>query len=226
MRTEGTLRNWNDERGFGFIVTAETKQDVFVHISALPQTARRPQPGERLAFSIETGHDGKKRVVGVSYLDPPTAASLAAASRNAATTAPSRARGTKRTASPDRGDRGRRGHEHGRPGVQRRFGSALTLLALCGIGAAIMSSETLRGLLSGSMSTTTVDSATYAPSTPSSAAQSFSATAAAAPFQCDGRTHCSQMTSCAEARYFLRHCPGVEMDGNGDGEPCERQWCH
>jgi len=44
-------------------------------------------------------------------------------------------------------------------------------------------------------------------------------------FQCDGRTHCSQMTSCEEAEYFLKHCPGVQMDGNNDGEPCEQQWC-
>ena len=44
-------------------------------------------------------------------------------------------------------------------------------------------------------------------------------------FRCDGRQHCSQMTSCAEATYFLRHCPGVKMDGNGDGVPCEQQWC-
>ena len=46
------------------------------------------------------------------------------------------------------------------------------------------------------------------------------------PFHCDGRTHCSQMTSCAEAEFFLRNCPGVEMDGDRDGEPCERQWCN
>jgi len=45
------------------------------------------------------------------------------------------------------------------------------------------------------------------------------------PFRCDGRTHCSQMTSCAEATFFLRNCPDVEMDGNNDGVPCERQWC-
>lgn len=44
-------------------------------------------------------------------------------------------------------------------------------------------------------------------------------------FRCDGRTHCSQMTSCAEATYFLRNCPGVEMDGDDDGVPCEQQWC-
>ncbi|RFO96796.1 calcium-binding protein [Rhodoferax lacus] len=44
-------------------------------------------------------------------------------------------------------------------------------------------------------------------------------------FQCDGRKYCSQMTSCAEAKYFLAHCPGVKMDGDADGIPCEEQWC-
>ena len=44
-------------------------------------------------------------------------------------------------------------------------------------------------------------------------------------FACDGRTHCSHMTSCAEATFFLQNCPNVEMDGDEDGVPCERQWC-
>jgi len=44
-------------------------------------------------------------------------------------------------------------------------------------------------------------------------------------FKCDGRTYCSQMTSCAEATYFLKNCPGTKMDGNHDGVPCEQQWC-
>jgi cold shock CspA family protein len=56
-------------------------------------------------------------------------------------------------------------------------------------------------------------------------------TEAPGPFHCDGRTHCSQMTSCAEAKFFLRNCPNVKMDGDrngrgrGDGVPCEQQWC-
>lgn len=45
-------------------------------------------------------------------------------------------------------------------------------------------------------------------------------------FQCDGRVYCSQMKSCEEATLFLKNCPGVKMDGNNDGVPCERQWCH
>ena len=43
--------------------------------------------------------------------------------------------------------------------------------------------------------------------------------------RCDGRRHCSQMRSCEEAKYFLANCPGVEMDGDHNGIPCERQWC-
>ena len=51
------------------------------------------------------------------------------------------------------------------------------------------------------------------------------ATPAAPPvFRCDGRVRCSQMTSCDEARFFLSNCPGVKMDGDGDGMPCE-DWC-
>jgi len=42
---------------------------------------------------------------------------------------------------------------------------------------------------------------------------------------CDGRQYCSQMRSCAEARFFLANCPGAKMDGNRDGVPCEQQWC-
>lgn len=44
-------------------------------------------------------------------------------------------------------------------------------------------------------------------------------------FSCDGRQHCPQMRSCDEAKYFLANCPGVKMDGDRDGIPCEEQWC-
>jgi len=44
-------------------------------------------------------------------------------------------------------------------------------------------------------------------------------------YRCDGRTHCSQMTSCNEATFFLKNCLGVSMDGNHDGVPCQQQWC-
>ncbi len=45
-------------------------------------------------------------------------------------------------------------------------------------------------------------------------------------YRCDGRTHCSQMNSCAEATFFIKNCPNTKMDGDGDGRPCESQWCN
>ncbi|MGV8860486.1 MAG: excalibur calcium-binding domain-containing protein [Pseudomonas sp.] len=60
------------------------------------------------------------------------------------------------------------------------------------------------------------------PQVPSSAA----VVSAQSAFMCDGRQYCSQMTSCAEAKNFLQHCSGMKMDGDGDGIPCESQWCN
>lgn len=238
MRTEGTLKNWNDDRGFGFIVTTETKQDVFVHISSFPQTGRRPQPGERLAFSIESGPDGKKRAVSVNYLDPPTAASLAAAAPSAPRSTPVPARVTHASRTPSRGNRHVSGRYRSRSTSPRRVGGLLTMLAVVGIGAAIVNRTGF-----GDPATTTTPVTMVAPQndaidppSPVTAPSPAPVTVAQSPpqpiaaptsrFQCDGRTHCSQMTSCAEAEYFLRNCPGVQMDGNNDGEPCEQQWCH
>lgn len=44
-------------------------------------------------------------------------------------------------------------------------------------------------------------------------------------FHCEGKTRCSQMSSCAEATFYLQNCPGTEMDGDKDGIPCESQHC-
>jgi hypothetical protein len=45
-----------------------------------------------------------------------------------------------------------------------------------------------------------------------------------AQFSCQGKTHCSQMSSFEEAKFYLDNCPGTKMDGDGDGIPCERQF--
>ncbi len=45
-------------------------------------------------------------------------------------------------------------------------------------------------------------------------------------YHCDRRVYCSQMHSCEEAKFFIRNCRGTKMDGDRDGIPCEKQWCH
>ena len=45
-------------------------------------------------------------------------------------------------------------------------------------------------------------------------------------FRCRGKTYCSQMSSCEEATFYINNCPNTKMDGDGDGIPCRRKWCH
>ena len=44
-------------------------------------------------------------------------------------------------------------------------------------------------------------------------------------FKCEGKIYCSEMSSCEEAIFYLSNCPGIKMDGDRDGVPCESQWC-
>jgi uncharacterized membrane protein YsdA (DUF1294 family)/cold shock CspA family protein len=61
MRIDGTLKSWNDERGFGFIDPTQGGQEIFVHIKAFEVRTERPQVGQRLTFEVEVNPDGKKR---------------------------------------------------------------------------------------------------------------------------------------------------------------------
>jgi len=40
-------------------------------------------------------------------------------------------------------------------------------------------------------------------------------------FQCESKTTCRQMQSCAEAKYYLMSCGLTRLDGDKDGVPCE-----
>ncbi|HHG3402848.1 TPA: cold shock domain-containing protein [Vibrio parahaemolyticus] len=44
-------------------------------------------------------------------------------------------------------------------------------------------------------------------------------------FSCQGKTYCSEMVSCNEAKFYLSNCPNVKIDGDNDGIPCESQFC-
>lgn len=43
-----------------------------------------------------------------------------------------------------------------------------------------------------------------------------------AQFSCSGKRFCRQMSSCAEAHFYLERCAVSSLDGNDDGEPCEQ----
>lgn len=59
MRRNGTVKWFNDAKGFGFI-TMEGGEDVFVHFSAIQSSGYRElQEGQRVEFDVENDPKGK-----------------------------------------------------------------------------------------------------------------------------------------------------------------------
>lgn len=61
---KGQLVKWNDDRGFGFIKPNESGKEVFLHISAIKTTGRRPKVGDTIFYELVTEADGKIRASG------------------------------------------------------------------------------------------------------------------------------------------------------------------
>jgi uncharacterized membrane protein YsdA (DUF1294 family)/cold shock CspA family protein len=60
MRFEGILTSWNDDRGFGRIESTQGGEPIFVHVSAWPRGAGRPQLNQAVTFEVELGPKGKR----------------------------------------------------------------------------------------------------------------------------------------------------------------------
>lgn len=179
MRTHGTLTQWNDDRGFGFIAPAQGTEEIFVHVSAFPRDGIRPRIGELVSFEIDLRGDGKKRAVRI--MRPGSRTRSRPARRMQSTTT--------------------------RQGTFAMIAGLLMLAAGSWYGYSRFTTDRTQ------------------PPAPAARAIQTLPIAPAQAFTCDGRTQCSQMTSCAEATFFIKQCPGTQMDGDGDGKPCESQWC-
>ncbi len=58
---EGTVKFFNETKGFGFIVPANGGQDIFVHISGL-QPGVKIREHDRVMFEIQNGKKGLSAV--------------------------------------------------------------------------------------------------------------------------------------------------------------------
>jgi cold shock CspA family protein len=64
--SQGILKTWKEDRGFGFITPDDGGRDVFIHISAIGPVSRRPVPGDVVYYQVARDRNGKFRAVNAS----------------------------------------------------------------------------------------------------------------------------------------------------------------
>jgi cold shock protein len=62
--TQGTVKWFNSQKGYGFIQPEDGSKDVFVHISAVERAGlSHLQEGQKISFELERGQGGKTSAV-------------------------------------------------------------------------------------------------------------------------------------------------------------------
>ena len=194
---EGTLSQWDNASGTGIITPVHGDQRYLVTLAdfALGKTAK-PQLGEELLFEAGTDSDSQ-----------PCARSV---------TRPVHALPPPPDEMPD----------YIPPRISRPASSSsgfLPLIIMLGLGA--YGYHVFFETNPDSSFRKPGDVMTEVESMAPKVMEKLRTTLSTSRYKCDGRSYCPQMTSCEEALYFLNHCPGVNMDGDQDGIPCEQQWC-
>lgn len=67
MRIKGKITQWDDAKGFGFIVPMLQGERVFLHIKALQNRTRRPVVGEVVTYSIGNDDQGRLQALEVTF---------------------------------------------------------------------------------------------------------------------------------------------------------------
>ena len=63
----GTVKFFNNDRGYGFITNEAGGKDAFVHISAVERSGMTSlREGQKVSYALETGRDGKASAVNLA----------------------------------------------------------------------------------------------------------------------------------------------------------------
>ncbi|THT99338.1 DUF1294 domain-containing protein [Lampropedia puyangensis] len=69
QRQQGTLEQWNDDKGFGFVIAEGGGPKAFVHIKAFETRPRRPVMGDRISYNLERDAQGRWQATHVLLMD-------------------------------------------------------------------------------------------------------------------------------------------------------------
>lgn len=69
--TIGTVKFFNDSKGYGFIQPEDGGKDAFVHISSVERAGMRSlQQDQRLSYDLEEGKGGKTSAINLQLEEP------------------------------------------------------------------------------------------------------------------------------------------------------------
>ncbi|WP_286713261.1 cold shock domain-containing protein [Acinetobacter sp. UBA2581] len=232
MFLEGKIKTYNEERGFGFIEIAGESKDLFFHIKDFPNKNVPPKVGESLKF-LKIQDAGKFKADHIVRLDISYQKTLS------------------KIVSQHNDLQIERAVPYHQPkkSVLSKLitGIGLIIIVILSVlvygkyqNYKIQKQQQLEHLMQEQKRLVSEQRAALGDlpeqglseqgrknlevSTNTPIRSTASSTSVSSPYRCDGRTHCSQMRSYDEAVFFLRNCPGTQMDGNHDGVPCERQF--
>lgn len=130
MREKGTLEDWHDARGFGFIRRPGGAK-LYVHMKAIGKSTERPKPGDLLSYEIGKGAGGRPAATNVRIVEPPKPKTQ---SGTAGLPPGSASRGEAKTATPAAQPTTplRRESQPGMRHISMRTAAAATIIVLLG----------------------------------------------------------------------------------------------
>ena len=69
MRFQGKVKNWNDDKGFGFVEPNGGGQRAFVHIKAFKTRARRPVTDDVITYELVREKDNRYKAEKIQFAD-------------------------------------------------------------------------------------------------------------------------------------------------------------
>lgn len=201
MRQQGKIFKWVDAKGYGFISADGSAEQVFVHISAFPKGLTRPVIGEVVTFEVAKDTSKGLQAYNVLYFNRLVHAQPRIKAKI----------------------------------VKREKNYSVIIIVLLMVFCSLplyqfykrVSGVDLR-LQKTTEYTNSIEAAKEIKPKPfllNTESSSHNISNNSNHFQCSGKSRCNEMTSCDEAMFYLSNCPGTITDGDGDGIPCEDQWC-
>jgi len=207
---KGKLIRWVDDKGFGFIKQENNQNDIFIHISALKGMSRKPIIGDIIHYEVGTDSNAKIRAVNAKIEGVSQTLTLTPLKHKNTHKKTSTVNFKVKEAELPRHFNSANKRVYRNSKKSQKSSNFLPIIVAIGIGVFLYNKFSIDKNVA-----TQVQPIQVKPQVQVHPIERF---------HCEGKVWCSEMSSYAEAVFYIQNCPGTKMDGDGDGQPCEMQF--